>query len=123
MNTTSPTGYVLTGDYGLAEESFKRWLAAFPGDPQAVDAQFWLGESHLQQGEYSEAAKAFLAVYETAPEGTKAPDSLVKLAVSLSALGEKQAACGALAEVGRKYPSASEALMSRVREEEARAGC
>ena len=76
-------GYILTGDYGLAEESFKAWLAAFPNDPQAPDAEFWLGESHLQQGEYRDAANAFLAVYKTAPDSSKGPDALLKLGVSL----------------------------------------
>ncbi len=116
-------GYVLTGDYGLAEQSFKTWLASFPGDPQAADAQFWLGESHLQQGEYQEAANAFLAVYKTAPDSMKGPDALLKLGMSLSALGEAEAACATLAEVGRKYPAAPEALMSRVNDEASRAGC
>ena len=116
-------GYVLTGDYGLAEQSFKTWLASFPSDPQAADAQFWLGESHLQQGEYQEAANAFLAVYKTAPDSTKGPDALLKLGMSLSALGETEAACATLAEVGRKYPTAPEALMSRVNAEAGRAGC
>lgn len=116
-------GYILTGDYGLAEETFKNWLASFPSDAQAPDAEFWLGESHLQQGEYRDAANAFLAVYKTAPDSTKGPDALLKLGVSLSALGEKTAACGTLAELGRRYPQASESLLSRVRDEESRAGC
>ena len=116
-------GYILTGDYNLAEETFKSWLASFPSDPQASDAEFWLGESHLQQGEYRDAANAFLAVYKTAPDSAKGPDALLKLGVSLSALGEKTAACGTLAELGRRYPQASEALMSRVRDEATRAGC
>jgi tol-pal system protein YbgF len=116
-------GYILTGDYDLAEETFKTWLASFPSDPQAPDAEFWLGESHLQQGEYRDAANAFLAVYKTAPDSPKGPDALLKLGVSLSALGEKTAACGTLAELARRYPQASESLMSRVRDEEARAGC
>jgi tol-pal system protein YbgF len=116
-------GYILTGDYDLAEETFKTWLASFPTDPQASDAEFWLGESHLQQGEYRDAANAFLAVYKTAPESAKGPDALLKLGVSLSALGEKAAACGTLAELGRRYPQASESLMSRARDEAKRAGC
>jgi tol-pal system protein YbgF len=116
-------GYILTGDYGLAEESFKAWLATFPGDPQAADAEFWLGESHLQQGEYREAANAFLAVYKEAPESTKGPDALLKLGVSLSALGEKPAACATFAELGRRYPRAAESVMSRVRDEQGKAGC
>ena len=116
-------GYILTGDYDLAEENFKTWLAAYPGDPQAPNAEFWLGESHLQQGEYRDAANAFLSVYKTAPDSPKGPDALLKLGVSLSALGEKTAACGTLAELGRRYPQASESLKSRVRDEAARAGC
>ena len=116
-------GYILTGDYDLAEETFKTWLAAYPSDPQAVDAQFWLGESHLQQGEYRDAANAFLNVYKTAPDSIKGPDSLMKLGVSLSAIGEKDAACGTFAELGRRYPQGSESLMSRVRDEQAKAGC
>ncbi len=116
-------GYILTGDYGLAEETFKSWLASFPTDPQAPDAEFWLGESHLQQGEYRDAANAFLAVYKTAPNSAKGPDALLKLGVALSALGEKAAACGTLAELGKRYPQSSESLKSRVRDEETRAGC
>jgi tol-pal system protein YbgF len=115
-------GYVLTGDYELAERSFRDWLAAFPDDPQAVDARFWLGEAHLQQGEYREAANAFLAVYKSG-QATKGPDSLLKLGMSLAALGEKDAACATFGEVERKYPDASAALMSRVNGEEDRAGC
>ena len=116
-------GYILTGDYDLAEETLKIWLAAYPSDPQAVDAQFWLGESHLQQGEYRDAANAFLNVYKTAPDSIKGPDSLMKLGVSLSALGEKDAACGTFTELSRRYPQGSESLMSRVRDEQAKAGC
>jgi tol-pal system protein YbgF len=116
-------GYILTGDYGLAEESFKAWLASFPNDPQAPDAEFWLGESHLQQGEYRDAANDFLSVYKTAPNSNKGPDALLKLGVSLSALGEKPAACATFTELGRRYPHATESVMSRVRDEQKRAGC
>jgi tol-pal system protein YbgF len=116
-------GYILTGDYGLAEETFKVWLAAYPSDPQSIDAQFWLGESQLQQGKYRDAATAFLNVYKTAPDSIKGPDSLMKLGVSLSALGEKDAACGTFAELGKRYPQGSESLMSRVRDEQTKAGC
>jgi len=116
-------GYILTGDYALAEETFKTWLAAFPTDPQTPDAEFWLGESHLQQGEYRDAANAFLTVYKGAPDSPKGPDSLLKLGVSLSALGEKTAACGTFAELGRRYPQASQSLTNRVHDEESRAGC
>jgi len=116
-------GYILTGDYDLAEQSFQAWLEAFPSDPQAADARFWLGESHLQQGEYSEAANTFLSVYRDSPDSNKGPDALVKLGVSLAALGERDASCATFSEVARRYPNASSSLLSRVHDEEARAGC
>jgi len=77
----------------------------------------------LQQGEYRDAANAFLTVYKSAPDSPKGPDSLLKLGVSLSALGEKTAACGTFAELGRRYPQASPSLTNRVHDEESRAGC
>ena len=116
-------GYILTGDYGLAEQGFQSWLAAFPNDPQAADARFWLGESQYQQGEYREAANAFLNVYQTAQQSAKAPDALLKLGMSLAALGERQAACATLAEVPNKYPQAAPAVLSRVNDEAGRIGC
>jgi tol-pal system protein YbgF len=116
-------GYILTGDYDLAERSFKSWIASFPSDPQAADAEFWLGESHFQQREYRDAANAFLGVYQKTPDSPKGPDALLKLGMSLAALGEKSAACSTLTEVGRKYPQASPALMSRVNDEANRVGC
>jgi tol-pal system protein YbgF len=116
-------GYILTGDYDLAEQSFQNWLAAFPNDPQVADAEFWLGESHFQQREYRDAATSFLAVYKTAQQSPKAPDALLKLGMSLAQLGERSAACATLAEVGSKYPQASPALMSRVNDEASKAGC
>jgi tol-pal system protein YbgF len=116
-------GYILTGDYGLAEASFRNWLAAFPNDPQAADAQFWLGESLYQQSEYRDAANAFLAVYNGGAQSSKGPDALLKLGMSLAALGEQSAACATFGEVSRRYPEASAALMSRVNEEAGRVGC
>jgi len=116
-------GYILTGDYADAENSFKAWLERFPNEPQAVDARFWLGESQLQQNKNRDAANAFLEVYKKAPDSRKAPDALMKLGVALAALGEKDAACATFDEVNRKYPNASGALSSRVASEAQRAGC
>jgi tol-pal system protein YbgF len=116
-------GYILTGDYGLAEQNFKAWLAAFPSDPQVPDAEFWLGESLFQQGQYRDAASAFLTVYKEAPDSSKGPDALLKLGISLAALGEKPTACATFTELGRRYPRASESVMSRVRDEQHRTGC
>jgi len=116
-------GYILTGEYGLAEQSFQTWLANFPDAPQAADARFWLGESQFQQGEYRDAANTFLAVYKAGETGPKAPEALLKLGMSLSALGEKNAACATFSEVERRFAETSATLMSRLDAEAERGGC
>ncbi len=116
-------GYILTGDYGVAEQHFQIWMESYPGDSQAGDAQFWLGEAQFQQGRHREAANNFLTLYQAQPQGRKAPDTLMRLGMSLAALGEKTAACATFGEVGKKYPNAPGSVLGRVADEAARAGC
>jgi len=116
-------GYILRRDYALADESFRLFLRHYPNDRLASDAQYWLAESLYQRQRYRDAAEIFLNVstkYETA---AKAPDSLLRLGQSLAALGEKEAACASLAEVGRKYPRASVSVKQGVDREQKRVRC
>jgi tol-pal system protein YbgF len=116
-------GYILTGDYGLAEAGFRQWLQTNAGHPLAGDAEFWLAESMLRQDKHREAANLFLKVYKAEPQGRKAPDSLAKLGMALAALGEQSAACATFQELGRKHPDASELVRSQVAAASQRAGC
>jgi len=116
-------GYILTGDYDLAEQSFRAWLQTFADHELAVDARFWLAESLYQQGKNREAANGFLEVYNGAPESRKAPDALMKLGVSLAALGERDAACATFSEMQNKFPDAAPILTDRVAREAKKAGC
>ncbi|HSG93968.1 MAG TPA: tetratricopeptide repeat protein, partial [Afifellaceae bacterium] len=70
-----------------------------------------------------EAANGFLAVYKGAPDSRKAPDALMKLGVSLAALGERDAACATFAELDSKFPDASPILSDRVAREAKKVGC
>ena len=116
-------GYMLRKDYALAEESFRAFLRAYPGDRLAADAHYWLGEALFQRQRYRDAAEAFLTVstrYETA---VKAPEAMVRLGQSLAALGEKDAACGTFGEFGRKYPRAGMTVKQMAEREQKRVGC
>lgn len=116
-------GYVLRKDYALAEQGFRSFLGKYGSDARAADAHYWLGESLFQRQRYREAAESFLTVttkFETAP---KAPDSLLRLGQSLAALGEKETACAALGEIGRKYPRASVTVKQGVDREQKRVRC
>jgi tol-pal system protein YbgF len=116
-------GYVLNGEYELAEKSFKTFIANHPTDKRIGSAEFWLGESFFVRSRNKEAAEAFLKSYTQFPDGPKAPDSLLKLGLSLAALGEKKAACTTYDELLTKYPKASKALRDRAAAEKTRGKC
>jgi tol-pal system protein YbgF len=116
-------GYILRRDYALADEAFRQFLRRFPNDRLSSDAQYWLGESLFQRQRYRDAAELFLNVSTKFETAAKAPDSLLRLGQSLAALGEKEAACASLAEVGRKYPRASVSVKQGVDREQKRVRC
>lgn len=114
---------ILSGDYDAAEAAFRQFLAAYPDDALAPDAQYWLGESLFVRAQYRDAANEFLAGYKTYPKSAKAPDSLLKLGLSLAGLGEREAACRTFDAVVKQYPDASNALHQRVKFEQSSANC
>lgn len=115
--------FILSGDYATAEAGFRRHVEDFPGDERSADAHYWLGEAILAQQRPAEAAEVFLAASRNYPDARKAPDMLLKLGMSLAALGQRDIACATFKEVGTRYPDASGILMGRVKQEQAIAGC
>ena len=116
-------GYILRGEFDTAEASFRQFLAQFPGDPLAGNAQYWLGESLFARGLYRDSADAFLKGYSEYPQGAKAPESLYKLGMSLKELGQGEAACSTFSEIPRRYPKAPQAVLERARTEAQKSGC
>ena len=116
-------GYLLQRDYGAAEAAFDEFLRRHPNDPLAGNAQYWLGESLYVRGQYRAAAGAFLKGYQTYAKSAKAPESLLKLAMSLQRLGQKDAACSSFSELTTKFPSAPAHVKSTAQTERTRAGC
>ncbi len=114
---------ILNGDYAIADAAFRAFLAAYPGDPLAIDAQYWLAESLFVRGMHVEAATTFLATYNADPQGAKAPDALLKLGISLVQLGQLADGCSTFARVLTQYPNASNALRQRVTSEQTLARC
>ena len=116
-------GYLLQRDYGAAEAAFEEFLRRHPNDPLAGNAQYWLGESLYVRGQYRAAAGAFLKGYQTYGRSAKAPESLLKLAMSLQRLGQKDAACSSYSELTTKFPNAPAHVKSTAQAERQRAGC
>ena len=87
-------------EYSAAEGYFQQFLDEYPSDPLAGNAQYWLGESAFVSGEYKTAADRFLKTFTNYPTSERAPEALLKLAISLRRLGNNTDACATFSEAG-----------------------
>lgn len=113
---------LLRRQFGDAEVGFRGFLEQHRDHSLAGNAQYWLGETYYVQGDYKQAAQAFLSGYRDFPKSRKAADSLLKLGLSLNRLGQKEQACAAYMQVGSQFPKSAEAK-KRAQSELKRAGC
>lgn len=111
------------GQYDQARLAFQEFLQLHPKDTLAGNAQYWLGETFYAQNNYKQAGDAFLTGYTTYASSSKAPDSLLKLGMSLAALGNSDAACTVWGELGSRFPQASPSVVARAKLERQKAGC
>jgi tol-pal system protein YbgF len=116
-------GALTQNDYAGAEAAFRQLIESNPKDPLAANAQYWIGESFYRRGQYKNAADAFLKGYKKYKSGDKAPETLLKLGMSLAALGQKDAACSTFGELKTKFPKASETVRDEAKVEQKKARC
>jgi len=116
-------GLLRRADYAGAELAFKEFISLHGDDPLAGNARYWLGESHYVRGQYVKAAEVFLAGYQADVNSKKAPDSLLKLGMSLLSLDKKAQACASFAKLSGDFPELSASIASKLASEKKRAGC
>lgn len=109
--------------YEQSEMSLRQLLQSHPRDKLVPDALYWLGESYVARQRHREAAEQFLKVTTDFASSARAPDALLKLGISLNALGAKEQACATFAEAGRKHAQEAGPYRQRVDRERARARC
>ena len=111
------------GAYQEAQAELQNFLDLYPRDRLAGNAQYWLGETFYVQRDYKNATAAFLAGYTNYGDSIKAPDSLLKLGMTLVVMGEKKTGCDAFAELSARFPDAPQAIVRRAEIESQRAEC
>lgn len=111
------------GDNAGAERGFRAFLQANPRHALAGNAQYWLGESYYARKDYQNAMTAFAEGYKTYKGSPKGPDNLLKLGVTLAAMGRKSDACAVFAKFSQDYPRATDLQKRRVDQERNRNGC
>lgn len=85
--------------------ALQAFLEKNPKDDLSDNAAYWLGETYYIKKQYKEAARAFADGYRNYPKADKAPDNLLKLAKSLSALDQPDKACKTYAKLLEDYPN------------------
>ncbi len=116
-------GLLRQAQYDRAEIALKAFIEAHGGEPLASNARYWLGETFYVRAAYVQAAEVFLEGYQKDPQGPKAPDTLLKLGMSLAGLNKKREACAAFEKLKADFPKASSGIKNAVKRESKRIGC
>jgi TolA-binding protein len=110
-------------DYPAAEAAAREVLTGNRTSPRAYDAQFILAQALNGERQYSQAAIAYDDTYNRSRKGVHAPDALLGLANSLTAINEKKAACDTLVKLRAEYPTPRPDLHDAIVATAQRAGC
>ena len=100
-------------EFDKAQQAFTAFLRKYPQSQYAGNAQYWLGEVSLVQGDLQAAGKAFAMVSHNYPQHNKVPDSLYKLADVERRLGNADKARGILQQVVAQFPDSSAAQLAQ----------
>ena len=111
------------GEFAQAEVAFREFLRAYAKDKLVPEATFGLGESYFSRRKYTEAAEQYLNLTTQFGQSSRAPEGMLKLGMSLRALGSAQEACATLGEVLKRYPNANGSVKAAVSRERSRAKC
>jgi tol-pal system protein YbgF len=117
-------GLLRAGDYGEAERAFSGLIDGHPDSELAASAAYWIAEAHFVREDYTSAAAQFARNFSSyGPEAPRAADNLLKLGMSLNALGDRERACQTYDELQRRYPDAATPIQQALARERGRAGC
>lgn len=114
---------LMRSEFGNAEANFKMFLEKHKSHDLAGNARYWLGETYYVQGSYAQAAAVFLEGYQKDTRGAKAPDSLLKLGMSLSRMEKTREACASFDRLRSAFPKLPAHLSKTLERERTNAKC
>jgi TolA-binding protein len=102
------------GDQDKARGLFKEYVARYPSDPKAGDAQYWVGATYLVQNKPATALGEYRKVIATYPKSAAVDTALYGMADAFFRLHACTDAKGALEALGKRKPA--KALEDRVKQ-------
>ncbi len=109
--------------YDKAAASFEEFTKKYPDDALIGNAYYWQGETFYIRRDFVKAADSFRQGFEALPSGPKAPDNLLKLAMTLDALKRDKEACVVLGQVVSKFKKSAAAVTQKAEQERKRIAC
>lgn len=116
-------GLLRQHQYDRAATALRAFIDAHPKDGLVSNARYWLGETYYVRNDYASAAQVFAEGYQKDKQGSKAPDTLLKLGMALIKLEKKNDACLTFGELLKQFPNATPAIKKTVAREREGAGC
>lgn len=114
---------VRADQYDDAEVAFTEFLAQNKDHELAGNAQYWLGETYYVRGDFPNAASAFFEGYQNYPDNSKAADNLLKLAMTLGRMDQKDEACATFEQIDKQFTQLPARLVRTANREKERIGC
>lgn len=103
------------GNYSLAINGFQQYLAEYPKNDKAGDAQFFIGESQVRLKKLPEAVTAFTTFIQSYPNHEQISQAYYDLGEAQRALGQIEAARTSWETVVKKYPDSSGGILAKQR--------
>lgn len=116
-------GELRRGDFQSAQSAFEEFKIRYPEHRLVSNAQYWLAETYYATGDFSKAALLFSEGYQNFPDSGKAADSLLKLSMSLYAMGRKEDGCIALQSLYAQFSNMAPQTRRIADREKAKMGC
>ncbi|WP_181905349.1 YbgF trimerization domain-containing protein [Aestuariispira insulae] len=110
-------------DFASAEIAFRAFLDQNGEHELASNAMYWLGETYYARQQFEDAAAVFSDAYLRDRKASKATHSLLKFAMSLEQVGQKDSSCVAYQELLLKHEDAEPRILERARAARKNLGC
>ena len=101
--------------YDEAIKGFNAFIKKYPKSELIDNAQFWIGESLLNQKKYEQAILAFQEVIKKYPKGNKVPNSMLSQSAAFKQIKDIISAKLLLKKIIKQYPNSDEAGIARVK--------
>ena len=101
-----------TGQWSLAIAGFDTYIKTFPRSDLTDDAQFYIGETHYNDGRFANAVLAYDEVIVNCSEGDAVPEAQYKKGLALDRLGDTDQARETFQTVLDSFPDSRMAALA-----------